>query len=164
MTSPWHYVWFACGYWDQTCVSSRGLVANTEATELSHQLPRLKIRRWREGILPWNTHGVAEATSPVCLQAVPSPGGMPLSVPAGQGRENTAGHQCPSAFLSSGISVNRNDPWEETPGRGIRMKIRSGEVEAGAMWLVSLATEHCKPQSPHLERGPNDQLTLRTPV
>lgn len=30
----------------------RGLVANTKATELSHQLPRLKILRWREGALP----------------------------------------------------------------------------------------------------------------
>lgn len=29
-----------------------GLVANTEATELSHQLPKLKILRWREGALP----------------------------------------------------------------------------------------------------------------
>lgn len=107
---------------------------------------------------------VVEATSSVCLRSVTSSGGVPHPVPAGQGRENTAGQQCPPAILSSGVSVSRNDLREETPGRGIRMKTRPREVEAGAMRLVSLAIDHCKPQSFHLEIGLNDQVTLQTMI
>lgn len=44
------------------------------------------------------------------------------------------------------------------------MKIRPGEVEAGATRLVSLAVDHCKPQSFHLEIGLKDQVTLQTMV
>lgn len=44
------------------------------------------------------------------------------------------------------------------------MKTRPGEAEAGALRLVSLAVDQCKPQSFRLEMGLNDQVTVQTAV